>query len=163
MSMNIVILLGNVGRDPEIRAMPSGDKVANFSIATSKTWRDKTSGERKEQTEWHNIACFNQGLIRVIEQYVKKGTKVGVRGSLKTREYTDRDGNQRKATEVVLETFGSELTLEGGGQGSSRDESDYGSTRTREDRGTRSQNSGGGGGGNFGGDSRPPLDDDIPF
>ena len=124
-SVNKVILIGNLGRDPEVRTMPSGDKIVTFSLATTKSWRDKASGERKDKTEWHNIAIFNENLGRVAEQYCKKGSKIYLEGQLQTREYTDRDGNQRKATEVVLQRFRGELTLldsRGGGRGAGADD-----------------------------------------
>ncbi|QBR70398.1 single-stranded DNA-binding protein [Beijerinckiaceae bacterium] len=110
-SVNKVILVGNLGRDPEVRRTGAGDPVVSFSVATSETWRDKASGERKERTEWHNVVIFNENLGKIAEQYCKKGTKVYLEGQLQTREYTDRDGNQRKATEVVLQRFRGELTL----------------------------------------------------
>eukprot|EP01037_Dinobryon_pediforme_P048694 gene48694-biopygen19418 len=110
-SVNKVILIGNLGRDPEVRRMNSGDAVVNFSIATTESWRDKASGERKERTEWHNVVVFNENLGKIAEQYLKKGSKVYIEGQLQTREYTDKDGNQRKSTEVVLQRFRGELTL----------------------------------------------------
>jgi single-strand DNA-binding protein len=110
-SVNKVILVGNLGRDPEVRRTGAGDPVVNFSLATSESWRDKVSGERKERTEWHNVVIFNENLGKIAEQYCKKGTKVYLEGQLQTREYTDRDGNQRKTTEVVLNRFRGELTL----------------------------------------------------
>ena len=110
-SVNKVILVGNLGRDPEVRRTGAGDPIVSFSVATSDTWRDKATGERKERTEWHNIVIFNENLGKIAEQYCKKGTKVYLEGQLQTREYTDRDGNQRKATEVVLQRFRGELTL----------------------------------------------------
>jgi single-strand DNA-binding protein len=110
-SVNKVILVGNLGRDPEVRRTGAGDPIVSFSLATSESWRDKATGERKERTEWHNIVIFNENLGKIAEQYCKKGTKVYLEGQLQTREYTDRDGNQRKATEVVLQRFRGELTL----------------------------------------------------
>lgn len=110
-SVNKVILVGNLGRDPEVRRTGAGDPVVSFSLATSESWRDKASGERKERTEWHNIVIFNENLGKIAEQYCKKGTKIYLEGQLQTREYTDRDGNQRKTTEVVLTRFRGELTL----------------------------------------------------
>ena len=124
-SVNKVILIGNLGRDPEVRTMPSGDKIVTFSLATTESWRDKATGERKDKTEWHNVAIFNENLGRVAEQYCKKGAKIYIEGQLQTREYTDRDGNQRKATEVVLQRFRGELTLldsRGGGRGAGADD-----------------------------------------
>ncbi|MCL2453602.1 MAG: single-stranded DNA-binding protein, partial [Alphaproteobacteria bacterium] len=102
-SVNKVILVGNLGRDPEVRRTASGDPVVSFSLATSESWRDKATGERKERTEWHNIVIFNENLGRIGEQYCKKGSKVFLEGQLQTREYTDRDGNPRRITEVVLQ------------------------------------------------------------
>jgi single-strand DNA-binding protein len=110
-SVNKVILVGNLGRDPEVRRTNAGDSVVSFGLATTESWRDKMSGERKERTEWHNIVIFNENLGKIAEQYCKKGSKVYLEGQLQTREYTDKDGNQRKATEVVLQRFRGELTL----------------------------------------------------
>jgi single-strand DNA-binding protein len=110
-SVNKVILIGNLGRDPEVRRLNSGDPVVNFSLATTESWRDKASGERKDRTEWHNIVIFNEALGKIAEQYCRKGSKVYLEGQLQTREYVDKDGNQRKATEVVLQRFRGELTL----------------------------------------------------
>src|SRR5215470_3162506 len=110
-SVNKVILIGNLGRDPEVRRLNSGDPVVTFSVATTESWRDKTSGERRERTEWHNIVIFNENLGRIAEQYLKKGSKVYLEGQLQTREFTDKDGNQRRTTEVVLQRFRGELTL----------------------------------------------------
>ena len=104
-SVNKVILIGNLGRDPEVRTMPSGDKMVSFSLATTESWRDKNTGERRDKTEWHNIVIFNENLGRVAEQYCKKGSKIYIEGQLQTREYQDKDGNQRRATEVVLQRF----------------------------------------------------------
>jgi len=110
-SVNKVILVGNLGRDPEVRRTGAGDPIVSFSVATSDSWRDKATGERKERTEWHHVVIFNEALGKIAEQYCKKGTKVYLEGQLQTREYTDRDGNQRKVTEVVLPRFRGELTL----------------------------------------------------
>jgi single-strand DNA-binding protein len=110
-SVNKVILIGNLGRDPEVRRLNSGDPVVNFSVATTESWRDKASGERKDRTEWHNVVVFNENLGRIAEQYLKKGSKVYLEGQLQTREFTDKDGNQRKTTEIVLQRFRGELTL----------------------------------------------------
>jgi single-strand DNA-binding protein len=169
-SVNKVILVGNLGRDPEMRRMPSGDPMVSFSVATSETWRDKASGERKERTEWHNVVIFNENLARIAEQYLKKGSKVYLEGQLQTREYTDKDGNQRKATEVVLQRFRGELTLlDGRGQGAGDEmgggyggssgggRSDFGRGSPME--GSRRPAPAGGGGGRGSAD----LDDDIPF
>ena len=110
-SVNKVILVGNLGKDPEVRRLNSGDQVVNFSVATSETWRDKTSGERKERTEWHNVVIFNENLGKVAEQYCKKGTKVYVEGQLQTRKWQDQSGADRYTTEVVLQRFRGELQL----------------------------------------------------
>lgn len=132
MSINRAILLGNVGKDPEIRATNSGDRVATFSLATSETWRDKATGEKKEATEWHTIVVFNQNLIPVIEGYVKKGGRVSVEGMIKTRKYTHSDGSERRATEIVIGRFDGRLTLEGQPSGGpQRDEHGYGQQATK--------------------------------
>ena len=110
-SVNKVILIGNLGKDPQVRSLNSGEKVVNFSLATSETWRDKATGERKEKTEWHNIVVFNENIGKVVEQYCKKGTKVYVEGQLQTRKWTDQSGVEKYTTEVVLQRFRGELTL----------------------------------------------------
>ncbi len=170
-SVNKVILIGNLGRDPETRRTGAGDPVVNFSIATTESWRDKATGERKDRTEWHNIVIFNENLGRVAEQYCKKGSKVYIEGQLQTREYTDRDGNQRKSTEVVLQRFRGELALldSRGGGGGAMDEAGDGGGFGRS---SPMQRTGGAGGG-AGNDRRPAtagggrmndvIDDDIPF
>src|SRR6201992_2414417 len=120
-SVNKVILVGNLGKDPEVRRMTSGEPIVNLSVATSETWRDKSSGERKEKTEWHRVVIFNKNLAEVAEKYLRKGSKVYVEGSLQTRKWTDKDGNEKYSTEVVLQNFRGELTMldtkggEGGG------------------------------------------------
>ncbi|TBZ84400.1 single-stranded DNA-binding protein [Rhizobium leguminosarum bv. viciae] len=166
-SVNKVILVGNVGADPEIRRTQDGRPIANLRIATSETWRDRNSGERREKTEWHTVVVFNEGLCKVVEQYVKKGAKLYIEGQLQTRKWQDQQGQDRYSTEVVLQGFGSTLTMldgrgEGGsasgGRGSAAGGNDYG-----DDYGAPAPSSspsrGGGGGGNFSRD----LDDDIPF
>jgi len=110
-SVNKVILVGNLGRDPEVRTFPSGDKVVSFSMAMSESWRDKATGERKDKTEWVNVSIFNEALGRVAEQYCRKGSKIYLEGQLQTRKYTDKDGNERSSTEIVLQKFRGELTL----------------------------------------------------
>lgn len=110
-SVNKVILVGNVGKDPETRSFNNGGKVCNFSLATSETWRDKQSGEKRENTQWHNIAIFNENLVTVAENYLRKGSKVYIEGALQTRKWQDRDGNDRYTTEVVLQRFRGELVL----------------------------------------------------
>src|SRR6202034_722292 len=125
-SVNKVILVGNLGRDPEIRSTSGGQRVANFSLATSETWRDKNSGERKEKTEWHRIVIFNDRLVDVVEKYVKKGAKLYIEGALQTRKWTDNSGQERYTTEVVLQRFRGELTMldgrQGGGAGEGEEE-----------------------------------------
>src|SRR6478752_6397133 len=120
-SVNKVILVGNLGKDPEIRTLGSGDKVANLRIATSESWRDRNSGERKEKTEWHQVVIFNENLVKVAENYLKKGAKVYVEGALQTRKWTDQQGVEKYSTEVVLQNFNSTLTMlegrAGGGGG----------------------------------------------
>ena len=134
-SVNKVILIGNIGNDPEVKSMQSGDKVCNFSVATSESWKDKASGERKERTEWHRVVVFNQGLINVCENYLKKGSKVYVEGQVETRNY-EKDGQKIYTTEIVLRPFRGEITMldsRGGGSGASsggfsaQSQGDYGS------------------------------------
>jgi single-strand DNA-binding protein len=110
-SVNKVILVGNLGADPEVRTLPSGNKVVNLSVATSDSWRDKNSGERKEKTEWHRVVIFSEGLVRVAEQYLRKGSKVYIEGSLQTRKWQDQSGQDRYSTEVVLQGFNATLTM----------------------------------------------------
>lgn len=172
-SVNKVILVGNLGRDPETRRLGNGDPVVNLRIATSETWRDKQSGERKEKTEWHSVVIFNENLAKVAEQYLRKGSKIYVEGQLQTREWQDKDGQKRYSTEIVLQRYRGELTiLDGRGDG--------GGGREVEDQGGSfgggGSSSGGGyasrGGSGGGGSSRPAaggggrsadMDDDIPF
>jgi single-strand DNA-binding protein len=117
-SVNKVILIGNLGKDPEIRRTQDGRPIANLRVATTETWRDKTSGERREKTEWHNVVIFSEGLVRVAEQYLRKGSKVYIEGALQTRKWQDQSGADRYSTEVVLQGFGSNLTmLDGRGEG----------------------------------------------
>lgn len=153
-SVNKVILVGNLGRDPEVRSFPNGGKVVNLRIATSENWRDKQTGERRERTEWHSVAIFNENLGRIAEQYLRKGSKVYLEGQLETRKWQDQSGADRYSTEVVLRPYRGEMTLldgrgEGGGGGGG------GGGGYDQDRG-----------GGFGGESRSPagaLDDEIPF
>lgn len=158
-SVNKVILVGNLGADPEIRRTQDGRPIANLSVATSETWRDKNSGERKEKTEWHRVVIFSEGLCKIAEQYLKKGSKVYLEGALQTRKWQDKDGKDKYSTEVVLQGFNSTLTMldgrSGGGGGSFASDS--------------------GGGGEFGsgapsqrravaaGGGRDDMNDDIPF
>jgi single-strand DNA-binding protein len=117
-SVNKVILIGNLGRDPEVRTLSSGDRVASFSIATSETWRDRATGERREKTEWHRISIFNDNLVKVAESYLRKGSKVYIEGALQTRKYNDAAGVEKQSTEIVLQKFRGELTmLDGRGDG----------------------------------------------
>jgi len=169
-SVNKVILVGNLGADPEIRSLNSGDKVANIRIATSETWRDKNSGERREKTEWHNVVMFDQNLVKVAENYLKKGSKVYVEGQLQTRKWQDRDGNDRYTTEVVLQRFRGELHMldsrGGGGGGYDSDDSFGGGGYSGGGGGSGGGGRSGGGGGGGGGreDFRnDDLDDEIPF
>ncbi len=166
-SVNKVILIGNLGRDPEVRSMQNGGKVANISIATSETWRDKASGERKEKTEWHRVVIFGN-LAEIAEKYLKKGSKVYVSGSLQTRKWTDQSGAEKYTTEVVLQGFGGELTMldgkgggGGGGGGGMGDEGGGGWDSGGYDDAPKS--GGGSKGKSSGGGGRDPMDDDIPF
>jgi single-strand DNA-binding protein len=127
-SVNKVILIGNLGADPEIRRTQDGRPIANLRVATSESWRDKATGERKERTEWHRVVIFNEGLCRIVEQYLKKGSKVYLEGQLQTRKWQDKDGQDRYSTEVVLQGFNSQLTMldtrGGGGSGADTDNGD---------------------------------------
>ncbi len=192
-SVNKVILVGNLGRDPETRRLASGDPVVNLRLATSESWKDKASGERKEKTEWHSVVIYNENLARVAEQYLRKGSKVYIEGQLQTRKWTDQSGVEKYTTEVVLQRFRGEMTLldgragggdfagsddDGGGQisrggdygggggggRSSGGGGDYGGGRSSGGGDRKPASGGGGGGGNSGG-GRPSydLDDDIPF
>jgi len=134
-SVNKVILVGNLGRDPEIRSMPNGDRIANLSIATSETWRDKSSGERKEKTEWHRVVIFNDNIVKVVENYVKKGSTVYIEGALQTRKWTDQQGVEKYSTEIVVSRFKGELTMLGGKpEGASRaDDTQSNQSTSRQD------------------------------
>ncbi|KTD99821.1 MULTISPECIES: single-stranded DNA-binding protein [unclassified Sphingopyxis] len=181
-SVNKVILIGNLGADPEIKSFQNGGKVANLRIATSEQWKDRMTGERKERTEWHQVVINGEGLIGVVERYLKKGSKVYIEGSLRTRKWQDRDGNDKYTTEIVIAGMGGTLTMLDGapGGGGSRGGSGGGDEWSGGSSGGGSGggwNQGGGGssggssGGGFGGGSsgggRPPfdddLDDDVPF
>jgi single-strand DNA-binding protein len=168
MTYNRAILIGNVGKDPEIRRTQSGGEVASFSLATSETWKDKTTGERKETTEWHNVVIFNEHIVNVVRDFVKKGTKLALEGKIKTRKWQDRDGHDRWSTEVVIERFDGSLKLLGQPT-STRDESAYGTTTTRQPSQTHNTYSSGGYSGG-GATSNPApqstadyLNDDVPF
>jgi len=189
-SVNKVILIGNVGADPELRRTQDGRPIANLRIATSETWRDRNSGERKEKTEWHTVVVFNEGLCKVVEQYVKKGAKLYIEGALQTRKWQDQSGNDRYSTEIVLQGFNSTLTMldgrgegggdrggYGGGRGGSSDfggggddfgggyggGNDYDRPRSGGQGGNQGGGQGGRGGQSGGGNFSRDLDDDIPF
>ena len=166
-SVNKVILIGNLGRDPEVRTFSNGGKVCNLRIATSETWRDKSSGERKERTEWHSVAIFSEPLAKVAEQYLRKGSKVYIEGQLETRKWQDQSGQDRYSTEVVLRPYSSTLTMldgpsgggSGGGGGYGGPSSGGGGMRDEGGYGGPSS----GGGAPSGGGGRPDFDDEIPF
>jgi len=161
-SVNKVILIGNLGADPEVRRLQDGRPVANLRIATSESWRDKATGERKEKTEWHRVVIFNEGLAKIAEQYLKKGAKVYIEGQLQTRKWTDQQGVEKYSTEVVLQGFNSALTMldraggGAGGGGFGDDNNDFGASRPA----ARQPAMAGGGGGDG---KRGDLDDEIPF
>lgn len=164
-SVNKVIIVGNLGRDPEVRSFQNGGKVCNITVATSENWRDKNSGERRERTEWHRVAIFSEGLVRVAEQYLRKGSKVYIEGQLETRKWQDQNGQDKYSTEVVLRGYNSNLTMldgrsEGGGGGGGGGGYDRGGDfgGGGDDRGGS-----GGGSGSQGGGFRNDLDDEIPF
>jgi single-strand DNA-binding protein len=141
-SVNKVILVGHLGKDPEIRATNNGDKIANLSVATSESWRDKVSGERKDKTEWHKVVIFNEGLAKVAESYLRKGSKVYLEGALQTRKWTDKDGVEKYSTEIVLQKYRGELVL-------LDSKGDRDATHSRADRPSETFNA--------------DLDDEIPF
>ena len=184
-SVNKVILIGNVGADPEIRRTQDGRPIANLRIATSEQWRDKNSGERREKTEWHTVVVFNEGLCKVVEQYVKKGAKLYIEGALQTRKWQDQTGNDRYSTEIVLQGFGSTLTMldgrDGAGAGGGRGQGGGGGEYDYDQSGGGYDAGQGGGGGRSAAPARPSsnqgnrssstpapsfsrdMDDDIPF
>ena len=158
-SVNKVIIVGNLGRDPETRNMADGKPVVNLNIATSESWKDKSSGERREKTEWHRVVIFNENLARIAQQYLKKGSTVYIEGALQTRKWTDQSGTEKYTTEIVLQNYQGQLTMlggrndggSGGGSGGGQGGGDYGSNQ---------------GGGSSGTDAPAPaddLDDEIPF
>ena len=164
-SVNKVILIGNLGRDPEVRTFANGGKVVNLRIATTETWKDRTTGERKEKTEWHSVAIFNENIGRIAEQYLKKGSSVYVEGQLETRKWQDQSGADRYSTEVVIKQFRGELTLLGG-----RDAGGGGGGGYQDDRGSSGGQGGGYGGGYDSGPSQGggggrggEIEDEIPF
>ena len=165
-SVNKVILVGNLGRDPESRSFQNGGKVVNLRIATSENWKDRMTGERKEKTEWHSDAIFNENIGRIAEQYLRKGSKVYIEGQLQTRKWQDQQGADRYTTEIVIQNYNGQLTLlDGRNEGSGSGGSNWGS----DDRGSGSNNFGGAsGGGGYGSGSGggafdSDLDDDVPF
>jgi single-strand DNA-binding protein len=160
-SVNKVILVGNLGRDPEVRHTQDGTKIVHLSVATSERWRDRSSGENRERTEWHRVVIFNERLGEVAEKYLAKGRTVYLEGQLQTRKWTDQSGQEKYTTEVVLQRFRGELTLLGG----RGDEAGYGGGSSDDDEGRGSSSGGGGGGGGGGRKSSgyDDLDDEIPF
>ena len=157
-SLNKVMIIGNLGRDPEVRSFQNGGKVCNLRIATSERWRDKNSGENREKTEWHSVSIFSEGLVRVCEQYLKKGSKVYVEGQLQTRKWQDQSGNDRYSTEVVLQGYSVTLTMLDGRDGGGDSGNNFG----------QSNQGGGSQGGGYdsnpqGGIGHSDLDDEIPF
>ncbi len=177
--VNKVIIVGNLGRDPEVRSFPNGGKVVNLRIATSETWRDKQSGERKERTEWHSVAIFNEALGKIAEQYLKKGSTVYIEGQLETRKWQDQSGADRYTTEVVLRQYRGELTLlggrDGGGAGGGGGDDDRGGYESQGGGGSYGGGGGSSSGGGYGGGrssggstgggggGRSDMDDEIPF
>jgi single-strand DNA-binding protein len=155
-SVNKVILIGNLGADPEIRRTQDGRPIANLRVATSESWRDKATGERKEKTEWHRVVIFNEGLCRIAEQYLKKGSKVYLEGQLQTRKWQDKDGQDRYSTEVVLQGFNSQLTMldtRGGGGMDAPEDDDFGARSAAPARKPAMAGAG----------KRADMDDEIPF
>jgi single-strand DNA-binding protein len=155
-SVNKVILVGNLGGDPEIRAFQSGGRVANFNIATSESWKDKATGERKEKTQWHRVVVKNENLIGICEKYIKKGSKVFVEGQIENRKYTDKDGAEKYVTEIIVGPFRGEITMldsrSGSGSGAANDYSEEPAAVAA-----------GGSGGSFGASGKNDMDDEIPF
>lgn len=173
-SVNKVILVGNLGADPEVRNLPNGGKVVNLSVATSESWKDRNTGERREKTEWHRVVIFSEGLVRVAESYLKKGSKVYLEGQLQTRKWQDQSGADKYSTEIVLQGFNSNMTLlDGRGEGGGEGGGGYRGGSEGGGGGFGGPGSGGGFGGGGGGARRPSsnapafepggMDDDIPF
>ena len=172
-SVNKVILVGNLGRDPEIRSTNDGTRIANLNLATSESWRDRTSGERRERTEWHRVVIFNERLVEIAEKYLRKGSKIYVEGAMQTRKWTDQQGQERYSTEVVLQRFRGELTMldgarggAGGGASEGGYEDAYAGGPSASDRGDSPRYGGTGSPGGMGGGGRgrnDDLDDEIPF
>lgn len=163
-SVNKVILIGNLGRDPEIRSLNNGDRVCNLRIATSETWRDKATGERKEKTEWHSVVIFNENIVKVAESYLKKGSNVYIEGSLQTRKWTDQQGVEKYSTEIVIQRFNGQLTMLGGrGDSQGGDRGGYGGGRNNDDDYSSGFSTGGGANKPSGPKESYDLNDDIPF
>ncbi|MEQ5868736.1 single-stranded DNA-binding protein [Sagittula sp. NFXS13] len=170
-SVNKVIIVGNLGRDPEVRSFQNGGKVCNLRVATSETWKDRNTGERREKTEWHSVAIFQEGLVRVAEQYLRKGSKVYIEGQLQTRKWQDQSGQDRYSTEIVLQGFGGNLTMLDGPSGGGGGGGNYGGGGGQDSYGGGGYEEGGGygGGSSSGGGSGPArapardIDDEIPF
>jgi single-strand DNA-binding protein len=171
-SLNKVMIIGNLGRDPEVRSFQNGGKVCNLRIATSETWKDKNTGERREKTEWHSVAIFQEGLVRVAEQYLKKGSTVYIEGKLQTRKWQDQSGADKYTTEIVLQGYDGVMTMIGGrndggsgGGGGGYSGGDQGGGYGGGDQGGNSGGYGGGdqGGGQGGGGGSSDMDDEIPF
>jgi single-strand DNA-binding protein len=172
-SVNKVILIGNLGADPEIKSFQNGGKIANIRIATSEQWKDRMTGERKERTEWHNVVINGEGLVGVVERFLKKGSKVYIEGSLRTRKWQDRDGNDKYTTEIVIAGMGGTLTMldgapggGGGSRGGGGGGDDWGASSGGGGDGWKQGGAGGSagsgfGGGSSGGGGRPPFDDDL--
>jgi single-strand DNA-binding protein len=152
-SVNKVIIVGNLGKDPEIRTFQNGGRVASFSVATSESWKDKSSGEKKERTEWHRVSVLNENLVGIVERFLKKGSKVYLEGQLETRKWTDKEGKERYSTEVVLRPFRGELTMLDGRSSANGNAPSFG-----DEDSSPAISSGGGSRG-----SAPELDDEIPF
>jgi single-strand DNA-binding protein len=157
-SLNKVMIIGNLGRDPEVRSFPNGGKVCNLRIATSETWKDKTTGEKREKTEWHSVAIFQEGLVRVAEQYLKKGSTVYIEGKLQTRKWQDQSGADKYSTEIVLQGYDGVMTMIGGSGGGGQSGGGY-SDQSGGYGGGESSGGADQGGGYGGGD----MDDEIPF
>lgn len=168
-SLNKVMLIGNLGADPEIRSFQNGGKVANLRIATSESWKDRNTGERKEKTDWHTVAIFSEGLVGVVERFLKKGSKVYLEGKLQTRKWQDQNGQDRYSTEVVLQGPGAVMTMldgaqgGGGGGGGGRSGGWQSGGSDQSSGGGDNWRSGSGGGSGSGGSNYDDLDDDIPF
>jgi single-strand DNA-binding protein len=169
-SVNKVILIGNLGRDPEVRSFQNGGKVVNLRIATSENWKDRTTGERKERTEWHSVAIFNEALGKIAEQYLKKGSTVYIEGQLETRKWQDQSGQEKYSTEVVLRPYNGNLTLlggrgdgGGGGGGGYQDDRGYSGGGQGGGYGGGYDSGPGGGGSSSGGGRGGDIDDEIPF